>query len=59
MAVADYVVLKPYVTLIKNDPSAKGYRVTAHLRYPPPATIAHIVSDVLNSLHGTLDYFAW
>lgn len=58
IAVADYIGHKPYVTVIEDHPEAEAYRVVAHLRYPPPASIAHIVGDVLNSLHGTLDYLA-
>jgi ADP-ribose pyrophosphatase YjhB (NUDIX family) len=58
LAITDYVAQKPYVTAIKDEPGAQSYRVTAHLRYPPPASLAHIVSDAFNSLQGTLDYLA-
>jgi hypothetical protein len=59
IAVSDYIDLKPYIAVVKDKPDAQAYQVAAHLRYPPPASIAHIAGDVLNSLHGTLDYLAW
>jgi hypothetical protein len=59
LAVTDYVSSHPYVSVVEDQRDAQAYKVTARLRYPPPGSIAHIVGDVLNSLHGTLDYLAW
>jgi hypothetical protein len=58
-AVSDYIDLQPYVAVVKDQPRAQAYQVVAHLRHPPPASLSHIVGDVLSSLHGTLDYLAW
>lgn len=59
LAVTDYINLDPYVPAVEDQPEAQGYLVTAKLRYPPPADLAHIVGDVLNNLQGTLDYLAY
>jgi hypothetical protein len=58
IAVADYVNLEPYEVRIKDEPEAQRHVATVHLRYPPPATLAHIVGDALNSLQGVVDYLA-
>lgn len=58
-AVSGYVDLRPYVAVVEYQPGAEAYKVVAHLREPPPAAIAHVIGDVLNGLHGTLDYLAW
>lgn len=59
LAVSDYINLQPLVSVVEDDAEAQGYRKIVRLRYPPPATIAHIVSDLLNNLHGALDHLAW
>jgi hypothetical protein len=59
LAITDYIDLDPYMAIVKDDPETESYRVIAKLRYPPPASVSHIVGDVLNSLHGVLDYLAW
>lgn len=59
IAVNDYIGEEPYVAVVEDDSEAKCYRVHAKLQLPPPANLAHIVGDVLNSLHGSLDYLAW
>lgn len=58
IAVSDYINLEPYVIAIKDEPEAQRHVATVHLRYPPPATLAHIVGDALNSLQGVVDYLA-
>lgn len=59
LAITDYINLNPYVATVEDQPKAQGYLVTAQLRYPPPADLAHLVGDVLNNLQGTLDYLAY
>jgi hypothetical protein len=59
IALADYINLEPYMAEVADQPEAQAYKVVARLRYPPPPALSHIVGDVLNSLHGTLDYLAW
>jgi hypothetical protein len=59
LALADYGDLKPFEDRIEEDDAAECYRVRAHLRYPPPASLSHLVGDVLTNLHGVLDYLAW
>lgn len=59
LAVYDYIGEEPYVAVVEDDSEAECYRVRAKLQLPPPANLSHIVGDVLNSLHGSLDYLAW
>jgi hypothetical protein len=58
-AVSDYIDLDPFVTAVEDQPEAQAYSVTLKLRCSPPTTISHVIGDVLNSLHGTLDYLAY
>lgn len=59
LAVSDYVNSNPYMAAVEDQPNAEAYKVVARLRYPPPASISHIISDCVSSLQGTLDYLAW
>lgn len=59
IAVHDYMGEEPYVAVVEDDPKAECYRIRAKLQLPPPVNLAHVVGDVLNSLHGSLDYLAW
>jgi hypothetical protein len=58
LAVSDYIDADPYDTVYEDDPEAKEWREYARERFPPLTSIANIVEDLLNNLHGTLDYLA-
>jgi hypothetical protein len=59
LELTDYLDLDPFVAIVEDDPEEERYRFIANLRYPPPASLAHTVGDVLSNLHGVLDYLAW